>query len=619
MGKKKTIFIVLLVFSLLIGMNQNLFAQVNEQDSLALVALYDSTDGANWTDNSNWLSGPVSTWFGVTVTDNRVSELILRQNNLVGTIPPEIGDLTELTMLDFWKDLLTGPLPPEIGNLTKLETLNLTSNQLDGAIPPEFGNLSNLVNVFAGRNQFRDSIPSEIGKLTNLNQLHLYVNQLSGSIPAEIGNLTSLNTMDLSSNQLTGDIPNTIRNLTNLNYLNLSSNSLIGPIPSWIGEMTSLTDLYLQRCDFSGSIPPDIANLTNLAYLGLCCNNLSDSIPSEIVNLTNLVKLQLYANELTGPIPQGIGNLINLTDLNLNNNQLSGTIPPEIGNLVNLESLTLEFNELKGEIPAVIGNLTNLETLFLEGNQFSGAIPAELTNLTKLTELWLYMNQLDDLPDLSPITTLKDLQIHGNRFTFEDIEPNISISSFVYSPQDSVGIEKDTVIIKGAKLELSVSVDGTVNQYQWMKNGVEIQGADSSSYTIHSADSSDAGFYHCRITNSIATELTLYSRPIHVTIGGITGVAEPAACKPEAFALYQNYPNPFNPSTTIRFSIPEDQKVRLSVYNLLGQLIRTLVDEEMEAGRHSIVFNAAGLSSGVYFYRMQAESFVSTKRFILLK
>jgi hypothetical protein len=88
---------------------------------------------------------------------------------------------------------------------------------------------------------------------------------------------------------------------------------------------------------------------------------------------------------------------------------------------------------------------------------------------------------------------------------------------------------------------------------------------------------------------------------------------------PTDFKLFQNYPNPFNPSTTIRFSIPEPQNVTLSVYDLLGHLVTTLVAERMEAGWYDVVFDAAGLASGVYFYRIQTESFVSTKRFILLK
>jgi M6 family metalloprotease-like protein len=86
-----------------------------------------------------------------------------------------------------------------------------------------------------------------------------------------------------------------------------------------------------------------------------------------------------------------------------------------------------------------------------------------------------------------------------------------------------------------------------------------------------------------------------------------------------SFKLEQNYPNPFNPSTTIRFSIPERHRVRLSVYDLLGREVTKLIDEEMEAGWYSVIYNAEGLASGVYLYRIQTESFISTKRFIILK
>jgi hypothetical protein len=83
--------------------------------------------------------------------------------------------------------------------------------------------------------------------------------------------------------------------------------------------------------------------------------------------------------------------------------------------------------------------------------------------------------------------------------------------------------------------------------------------------------------------------------------------------------LHQNYPNPFNPSTTIRFSILERQHVRLTVYDLLGREVTKLVDDEREAGWYSVIFDASGLASGVYLFRIQTGSFVSVKRCILLK
>ncbi|MBP1658260.1 MAG: hypothetical protein H6Q31_2861, partial [Bacteroidetes bacterium] len=88
---------------------------------------------------------------------------------------------------------------------------------------------------------------------------------------------------------------------------------------------------------------------------------------------------------------------------------------------------------------------------------------------------------------------------------------------------------------------------------------------------------------------------------------------------PSTYALAQNYPNPFNPSTTIRYELPKSSTVRLSVYDLLGREVSVLVNESRNAGVHETTYDAAGLSSGVYFVRMQAGSFVETKTLLLIR
>lgn len=88
---------------------------------------------------------------------------------------------------------------------------------------------------------------------------------------------------------------------------------------------------------------------------------------------------------------------------------------------------------------------------------------------------------------------------------------------------------------------------------------------------------------------------------------------------PEGFQLSQNYPNPFNPVTEIRFQVPERARVTLRVYDLVGNEVSTLVDDEKSAGSYTVVYNGSGLASGVYFYRLQAGAFVQTKRMHLIK
>ena len=98
-----------------------------------------------------------------------------------------------------------------------------------------------------------------------------------------------------------------------------------------------------------------------------------------------------------------------------------------------------------------------------------------------------------------------------------------------------------------------------------------------------------------------------------------TDVSELPGTVPDSFELEQNYPNPFNPSTNIRFAVPHEAPVTVRVYDALGRVQETLVDEVMQAGRYAVDFQAAGLASGMYFYRIDAPGFTSSRKLLLMK
>lgn len=182
-------------------------------DRDVLIALYDATNGDNWTNHTNWCSDkPLSEWYGVTLdySQERVQYIHLSYNNLVGSIPEEIGNLTELYTLDLSGNTLTGEIPSSIGNMHILGYLYLNNNQLTGSIPQEIGNLSDLRACYIYENQLMGNIPSEFGNLINLEYCYLFGNQLTGEVPETLSRLTKLQTMDFSDNMLGGDVPEAV-------------------------------------------------------------------------------------------------------------------------------------------------------------------------------------------------------------------------------------------------------------------------------------------------------------------------------------------------------------------------------------------------------------------------
>ena len=235
------------------------FSIVVEPSALAdrevLVALYNATDGANWTDNTNWLStAPLGEWHGVTLDESgRVTELNLSARQLSGTIPVELTQLSSLKHLYLLNNQLSGAIPTELARLSNLVNLFLNSNQLTGAIPGELGELSNLKLLVLSKNQLSGAIPKELGKLSRLEFLLLDDNQLSGEIPAELGKLSKLNSLILINNQLSGAIPAELGNLSNLETILLASNNLTGCIPSGLQDVpiNDFSNLGLEFCDDS--------------------------------------------------------------------------------------------------------------------------------------------------------------------------------------------------------------------------------------------------------------------------------------------------------------------------------------------------------------------------------
>ena len=428
-------------------------------DRDALTALYHATGGPNWTNSGNWLSdAPIGEWHGVaTDPGGRVVELRLRQNQLRGELPPQLGRLTRLQSLqlsgnhleriradlgyldalsqfDLSANRLSGQIPLSLGQLPHLTVLNLANNQLSGAIPPELGQLANLTVLNLADNQLSGIIPWELGGLTNLTVLHLAGNQLYRHIPPTLGQLTDLTILNLAGNRLVEAIPGELGRLSRLAYLDLSANQLDGRVSGIFGNLPSLQVLRLGNNQFTGCLPGVLRRIGqhDLDQLGLhfcdalhsrstvssdrealieiyhatggpnwrySTNWLSDKPLDQWIGVSayssgTVYQLRLPGNNLQGVFPAAIGHLESLKTLVMTENGLRGELPRSLANLQRLEMLELYNNNLQGNIPTWIGELKSLRALELGVNEFTGPIPAEIGNLANLTYLELSFNDL---------------------------------------------------------------------------------------------------------------------------------------------------------------------------------------------------------------------------------
>ncbi len=353
---------------------------IPSEEKEALVALYNSTDGPNWTYNLNWLQddSPCS-WYGITCDGGHVTAISLSFNRLLGEIPAELEDLTELERLYLYGNQLSGSIPSSLGNLGKLKRLDLSGNQLEGAIPAELGNL------------------------TELEVLRLLYNQLSGGIPSSLGSLGKLEELDLASNPLSGPLPMSLTNLP-LTFFHFNDTNLCEPadptFQQWLDGIS-----YTERTDLCPSEIP-LEELEALVALYNSTNGpnwtynsgwLGSESPCSWYGIScsegHVTAIDLPINQLSGEIPAELEDLTELTQLKLENNQLSGSIPPSLGNLGKLEYLCLAHNKLSGFLPAELGGLTNLDELYIYDNPLLGPLPMSLINLS----LWQFYFDYTDL------------------------------------------------------------------------------------------------------------------------------------------------------------------------------------------------------------------------------
>ncbi|KAL6176968.1 hypothetical protein ACLB2K_053600 [Fragaria x ananassa] len=351
-------------------------------------------------------------------------------NQLTGSIPISLGNLTNLAFLHLRENELSCSISKEIENLKSLRVIGSISNQLNGSIPDTLGNLTSLTNLYLGQNKLSGSIPSEIGNLRALVELSLGNNNLSGSVPISFGNFSSLGILNLLNNQLSGSIPQELGNLKLLNcrwviinllvicpkiyakvdYSQFSANNnyFTGLIPKSLKTCTRLFRVRLEGNQLTGDISQAFGVYPDLSFIDLSQNKFYadvewestfrfyKAIPSEFGSLTDLEQ-HLSMNKFNDSVPSFLGDFLKLHYLNLSNNKFSQTIPFQLGKLDHVSELDLSHNSLEGQIPSEMSNMESLEKLNLSHNNLSDLIPTSFGGMLGLSYVDISYNDLEGL------------------------------------------------------------------------------------------------------------------------------------------------------------------------------------------------------------------------------
>ena len=231
-------------------------------------------------------------------------------------------------------------------------------------------------------------------------------------------------------------------------------------------------------------------------------------------------------------------------------------------------------------------------------------VPLVISNEGNLTALDIPIKYSDGV-------TLKDVTFENTRTAYFDLKIfniNTEEQTVVIGllPQLSTNPKPDLEAGTGSVANLVFEInDPSVNEITLTENVTENPG-HFLAFVYHDVDANGV----------IDTRMERVDFPA-VTVA-LSDVA-PANGLPTSFGLSQNYPNPFNPTTFISFDVPKASHVTLEVYNVLGQKVSTLIDEELDANTHQVEFDGSSVSSGIYFYRLSAGDFTETKKMVMVK
>lgn len=350
-------------------------------DRAAVIALYQSTNGPKWFNNTGWLKGDPCTlpWYGLYCINGRVLQINLVYNGLSGPIPSQLTQATALQVIRLYSNMITGEIPPGLFGIQSLQIIDFNTNSINGTLPSRIS-MASLTQLSLYANQIGSAFPEDFDT-PMLQLLEVSSNMFSGVLPEGLSNSPNLTDLVVSRNMLSGTFPSSYSKCVNLQRLWTFYNLFGNPrIPDEYQSMTDMTEV--QADGLSGEIPTWIGtSWSKLQYLILINGKITGSIPNSICSLREVSGVRFFNNSLSGELPDCLCDMEKLVDFEVSDNELTGKIPDLFGNCKMLQNFYVSRNNLTGMFPSSLGYLTNIVIIDVSSNGLYGTIPNTINNL----------------------------------------------------------------------------------------------------------------------------------------------------------------------------------------------------------------------------------------------
>ncbi|WP_299883791.1 T9SS type A sorting domain-containing protein [uncultured Lacinutrix sp.] len=575
-----------------------------ESDRQALIDLYNSTNGPAWTNSTNWLTGPIENWEGVTVTNCRVTRLNLQANNLNGTLPASFSNLTGLKYLYLKENDISGVL--DISSMTSLTILNAQNNNFNDII---FGSNNSLQRINISSNPIISGKTIDLSamrELIDFRAVGLGLNQLTLSgdynnlryLLVQDNNLTG--TLDMSkmpkitivfahNNQFTDFNLGTGAELQRFYFYN---NPVISGKSIDISSMRNLLDFRIQNLGISNITQSGTYN--KMLYFLIQDNQISGTF--DISNMPNLVLAFAHNNQFTD---FSLGNNTKLSRLYLYNNPI---IPGKTMDISSMRAL-LDFRVQNLGLSDLVmsGTYSNMYYFIVQDNNITGDL--DLSTMLNLRLCYAKSNFYENLilpTNFADVDSeLTHINVRDNSLHFDDLIPYNSIFSttnFYYAPQRNV-------ITQVSGNTLSVNVGGATN-YNWTPSG-------SGNPLVTTSN----GTYACATSNpSQVPGLVIHSNPVTVSQS-----ARFINKTNNEIGKLKMYPNPL-PQTeailNVELKTESSKSVHFVVYSINGKKIKDIF-KKGKTGVFTYKLDLNGIPQGMYILQSEFDDKILKQKIII--